>query len=678
MSILADKIEIRIDGKTYNNDYVFSEIRLIQEIQRPNEFRFLMYKDTLAEDENDIRFSLSEELLGKKVEFSLNTKRDDENGEIHQDVLDFSGIIFNVNALRKNIKAGIVIEVTAYSPDYLLFDNPHCYSYENETLKNIVAETLKPYDIPIQNNPRTADEIPYTVQYNETNYAFINRLALRFGEWLYYDGKELVFGKIKKADTLELHPGYDILNYRYRLDTKHLNFTHAHHNYLDYGNTRNDALSVTGQAMHNMTDIVYKHSKSIYSKETFQHLQSSAPEGSFDETEYAVNVQGWGKKAQMMMCRGNTNRADLRIGSTIKINEYFESKSQKMSSCSHDELLICKVTHTTDSNGNYENEFTAIPADCEYPPYTYSDCYPKAGSQRAVVTDNQDPENLGRVRVQFLWQQEQDDSLMTPWIRIAQPHGGDNKGFYFIPEINEEVMVGFENGNAEKPYVIGTLYHGQQHPGSNWPNDSNDIKAIRTRNGHTIEYHDVAEGGFIRIYDNEKENYILTFSTDEKLIKLESTGNIELSAKKNVVIDAGDNIVMNAGKNIIKKAADNVSIEAGKNISASAGKDMDLDAENNMTESAGKDLTIGASGNAVVSISKDMNFSVGQNMDNDIGKNLYTNISEKYNLKANNIEQVSDKKMSLLADKIEQKAKSSTEINGGMKMDIKSNNTNLK
>jgi len=199
MSIIANKIEIRIEGKPFDN-YVFSDIRLVQEIQKPNEFRFLMHKNTLTEDDNDIRFSLSEKLLGKKVEYLLTTGRDDESGKTHQDTLEFSGIIFNVNALRKNMKAGMVIEVIAYSPDYLLFDNPHCYSYENETLENIISKTLKPYKIPVKNNPRTTDEIPYTVQYNETNYAFINRLAVRFGEWFYYDGKELVFGKIKKSD----------------------------------------------------------------------------------------------------------------------------------------------------------------------------------------------------------------------------------------------------------------------------------------------------------------------------------------------------------------------------------------------------------------------------------------------------------------------------------------------
>jgi len=661
MSTVINKIEVRIDGKSYHNDYDFSDIRLIQEVQKPNEFRFLMYKDTyrdpLVEDGNDIRFSISQELLGKKVEFFLNASCEDEGGKTHDNALEFIGIIFSANALRKSIGEGLMVEVIAYSPDHLLFDSPHCYSYENETLKNIIVRTLEPYNIPLQNNPRMEDEIPYTVQYNETNYGFIQRLASRFGEWLYHNGKELVFGKVKKSDCIELEPEYDLLNYKYRLNMEHLNFSHAHHNYLEYGNTRNDAPAFTGQSMHNMTDIAYKHSQSIYSKETFGHLESSSAEGSFDETEFAAKAQGLGIKAQMMVCEGSTSRADLRIGSIIKIKEYLKTDNQKTSVCYHDELLICEIVHTTDSSGNYINEFMAIPAGCEYPPYIPGDYFPKAGSQRAVVKDNQDPEQLGRVRVQFLWQQEQDDSLLTPWIRIAQPHGGGDKGFYFIPEINEEVMVGFENGNAEKPYITGTLYHGEQRPGGNWPNTGNDIKAIRTRNGHTVEIHDAGEGGFIKIYDNEKNNYVLTFSTDEKLIRLESKGNIDLYAEENINIEAKNHVNVKSGKNTNHNAGESITTEAGENIATTAKKNISI--------TAGNDMTTNVENNSRLTVQKNHTVKIEEDKTEVITKNYHT--------RAENIKNEALSELELKSKNHKQVANSSMKIDGGGTIDFSGN-----
>lgn len=66
--------------------------------------------------------------------------------------------------------------------------------------------------------------------------------------------------------------------------------------------------------------------------------------------------------------------------------------------------------------------------------------------------DNNEPMGMGRVRVQFPWQEEKNQ--ITPWIRLIQPHSGAGKGFHFIPEIGEEVLVGHESQNAEKPFVF--------------------------------------------------------------------------------------------------------------------------------------------------------------------------------------------------------------------------------
>ena len=240
--------------------------------------------------------------------------------------------------------------------------------------------------------------------------------------------------------------------------------------------------------------------------------------------------------------------------------------------------------------------------------------------------------------------------MMTPWLRMAQPYAGGGKGFSFIPEIGEEVMIDFEGGNAERPYVKGTLYNGVGDPDSKWlpnNNNSNQIKAIRTRNGHTIEIHDEGNDGYIRIYDNEKENYILTFSTDEKLIKLESTGNIELYAKNDIIMHAGHDI---------NASADN-------DVFIAAGNDMQRTADNDIREHAGNDRS--------TSIDRNDSLTVEANQFIRINDNKDEQIAHKLQITAENIREEAQDKFLQYSTTHQQKASDDMAMNAGNRIDIK-------
>ena len=596
MGTLTKKVELKIDGVDYKKDYNVMGIVLVQELLRPNELRFTLQKRGLAgENIAESKFAEPKKLIGAKVTLTINAIRFDDTNE---KVLDFKGIVYNVDVRhRADMQSEQLIDVRASSPDFLLLDHPHCFSYEEATLKSIVSKTLEPYTSSIQNEikPRTTDSILYTVQYNESSYQFLTRLARRFGEWMYSDGNKWYFGEIKKKAKVDLDPRHDILDYHFQTDLRHHTLQHAHHDYLKYENpSKSDSdVSDLTKPWHGLTNTAVDKSGSLFKKKTFQHLQCSiAEENDLDELKVSTEAQLLGEKMLQMVCSGSTLRADLTIGSVIKIIDHLYQNDKDYSDVDHDELMITGITHTTEIDGHYSNYFTAYPSKSAFPPYYQSDLFPVSGAQRAKVMDNKDPEKLGRIRAQFLWQEEQDSNLMTPWMRIAQPHGGDDKGFYFIPEIDEEVMVDFENGNAEKPYVAGTLWHGKQVPGKKWPDDNNEIKAIRTRNGHTIEIHDEGNDGYIRIYDHEKENYILTYSTDEKLIKLESTGNIELYAKKDIIMEAGNDMKIKVGNNKDVDVENNISIHAGTDIKVKADSNIKQEAGSNFELKAGSSMKI--------------------------------------------------------------------------------------
>ena len=662
---------ITIGGKSYD-EYVFTDFVLIKELLKPNELKFAMRKKSILKSEKDVAFSISNELLGASVKLRVKTKRRDQSGDICSEELAFEGVICNLSSQRGTMSQGMLIQVTAFSPDYFLIDNPHCCSFENRTLGSIIKEAVDgpKNKINLRIDPKMNKSIPYVVQYNENTYQFIVRLAQRYGEFLYYEDGKMVFGKVDAKSAVNLHPDIDVLSYHYDLAMDHPNFVHGHHEYLEYENCIYEATRYTGESMHKLTDYVYAHSKDAFAKDTLQNLRASVQEDNdIDQLEESVKAQGLGAKSMMMTCTLTTNRADIKLGSKVTISECADQNDGSVKITDHEELLVVRSECRGTINGHFENELLAIPAKAEYPPYANCDVYPVTETQRAIVRDNKDPEALGRIRVQFAWQERQDDNMWTPWLRITQSHGGDNKGSYIIPEIDEEVMVGFENGNAEKPYVIGTLYHGKQRPGDGWYSNSNDIKAFRTRNGHTVEVHDVNKGGYIRIYDNEKENYILTYSTDEKLIKLESKGNIELYADNDIIMEAGNDMKIKVGHDR--------TLDVGNDDETSVGHDQTLSVENDQKITIDNDQRVRVIADQMVQVENNQEIKVNEDQSIKIVGEQEIKVGKKSSLKANDVSIEASQKMEQSSNIHEQKSKTSMKIDGGSTMDIKATNVKI-
>ena len=131
---------------------------------------------------------------------------------------------------------------------------------------------------------------------------------------------------------------------------------------------------------------------------------------------------------------------------------------------------------------------------------------------------------------------------MSPWLRIASPHTGGGKGMHFIPEKGEEVIIAFEGGDAEKPYVIGTVYNGKAK--ITFANAENDLKVIQTRSGHVIELNDTKGAESITITDKNKNQIVIDTAADS--IDMTANSSINLNATT-INLMASAAITMNAG-----------------------------------------------------------------------------------------------------------------------------------
>jgi uncharacterized protein involved in type VI secretion and phage assembly len=145
-----------------------------------------------------------------------------------------------------------------------------------------------------------------------------------------------------------------------------------------------------------------------------------------------------------------------------------------------------------------------------------------------MVTNNQDPDKLGRVKVRFPWLGDSDESA---WARLATPMAGNQRGLYFLPEVDDEVLVVFEHGDLRFPYILGGLWGGKDKPPIDNSDGKNNIRLIRSRSGHTIRLNDTDGQETIEIIDKTQKNKI-TINTAKNTISIIADKDITLSAPK--------------------------------------------------------------------------------------------------------------------------------------------------
>lgn len=189
--------------------------------------------------------------------------------------------------------------------------------------------------------------------------------------------------------------------------------------------------------------------------------------------------------------------------------------------------------------------------------FNFQETEPKiSGVLIAVVKSTKDPEGLGRVQINFPWKGKENEMY---WARLATLMTGNNRGTVFYPEVNDEVLVAFEDGDIDYPYIIGSLWNGQDKPPEKNSEGKNNLKMIKTRCGHTIILDDTEGGEKIEIIDKTEKNKI-SINSSTKKISIECEGDLELSATK--------------GKIIIKAKEIEIKSTSSAKIEASAGMEL--------------------------------------------------------------------------------------------------------
>ncbi|RYF65744.1 MAG: hypothetical protein EOO39_24310 [Cytophagaceae bacterium] len=506
-------------------------------------------------------------------------------GEGNMPKLTFEGIIAEEGLFQRDDEYRGEIVFRGHGQPYQLDSLPGISMYVDKSPTDIANACLAGYKktkkVISVVGPTAA--IPYCVRYQETYWNFLRRLAYDYGAWFYYDGQVLNFTQTPgTAPPVKLTFGADLTWLRTGSRAVAL-----HHKQIDYFSETHTNQTAEGTA----NPLLFATMDELYQT---GHRKSSL---AADVAPLALN---WSEsqKALTQFTRGRTVIPGISPGTSIQIGA-------TLSGDQIGELHVLTVRHVTDQMGDYYNEFEATSGDFKrMPPEVLH--RPQVGPQLGEVTDNKDPKNLGRVKVRLEWM----DSGTTPWIRTVMPSFGKgerpvkNRGFQFVPDVGDQVLVAYEQNDPDRPVVMGALPH--------YVNAGVDTPAVKEHHisvmsGSILRFVDTATVHEFHMEVNPQNTIFIKVDSSMGTITVKSNDKIRIEATNQIDIEAmtinikGQNVNINGsikvdvkGGEIAEKATGPASFE-GATVDIKATST--LNATGAMTKVAGTGMaTLESSG----------------------------------------------------------------------------------
>jgi phage protein D len=416
----------------------------------------------------------------------------------------------------------------------------------------------------------------YTIQYNQTNWEFLKDLAARNGFEVFVEDKKLFFRKPKNGSDAEAAPAQKLWDSLIDVRVKMSAALQPSEVNVRGWNVK-DKVAIVGTASsgtmmpsNGVSSGGAATAKSagwgaaklqIVNQPVFnQAVATNLAKAVFEEFDGAfIEAEG--------TCGGDPS---LKAGKVVQLGAIGTKFAGK--------YYLTSVVHTFRLDGDYVTSFVAS-ARRSNTLYDHiqakSSAFGIPGVVVGVVTNVTDPDDLGRVKVKFPWIADDQESH---WARIASPMAGNGRGFMFLPEVNDEVLVAFEHGDPGRAYVVGHLWNGKDLP----PKKNSEVSAqgkvnlriIKSRSGHTITLDDTQGSEKIEIVDKTTKNKI-TFESSSNKISIISEADVVITAKGKAEITAtGDCSIEAQNAKITAKQAGSITANGKLTLKGSQGVDI--------------------------------------------------------------------------------------------------------
>ncbi len=486
---------------------------LLSSVEVTQELNAHWWCTIVCRDTEDQRVPV-EQLLGQSVQ----VKTLDDSGVEH---IHFSGTVHEVE-LEYEVWGSYTATLIAVSDSYGMDVTAHKQYYAEKSLSDVAGTMAGRDQLSISVNAADAKPLNY-VQYGETDFSFLHRIVDDHGAWMRpCEGGVEIFDSFQPGAAVQWRDEGGLTSFRLRGQRVSPSFSGSHYDF--------HAMQSNTFQLVNKPPQLYDGGSQLAG--SVQNASQQLPSGFEPQRSRAMTLGDYNDQLEAESERslgsavsgsGTSQNQNLKAGDTITINGTLDGKGT---------YGLTRVTHHWTPQG-YSNTFVCTPW-MQYRNQTPPPNRTWHGLVPARVVDHNDPKKMGRVKVQFFWQEDGP----THWARTTSPHAGPDRGFMFMPEVGDEVAVVFEDGDPERPVIIGSLWNGMHNQ---YRNDfrgediaTNDVKLLMTKSGNRIHISDKPGVETIVIATPNNNRLKMTEQSDQTgrtNITLESlTGDIILHA----------------------------------------------------------------------------------------------------------------------------------------------------
>jgi len=576
---MPEDIYIKINGQNVKEEIMddLLSVEVDQSLFLPNMFS-IQLRDSLDMKTRKFPWADSDTFaLGKSVEITMETDEVPDLRQAAKGVL-IKGEITSVEP-EFGAEGVATFVIRGYDKSHRLHRGKQTRAFaqqsDSDIAKKIAGECGLTPDVESTNEVHDL-----VIQDNQTNMEFLQDRARRIGYFVYVKDGKLHFRRTPEANPgPRLTWGNNLADFQIRLTTAE-QVSEATARTWDMKQKKaiesSRITSAKDKPMVGASDIAKKVFGS--SSELVTHPAAATKR----EADYVAQAAFDEVRNASIQAEGTLRQGDPRIsaGTTVTLEGIGErvSGDYRVTRAVHS-WLHGFYTTWIEVSGRRANTMGQLLATKDGSRY---------GVAVGIVTNNQDDDGLGRLKVKYPWLS---DEMESQWARLVSPMAGAERGFYFMPEVNDEVLVAFEHEDFNHPVILGALWNGKDKP----PEATDQIisggkvqkRIIRSRSGHIITLDDTDNSEKISIVD-KTENNLIEIDSKNNAMAIKTGGDIDLEAKSKIeihthdghkiVLDSSGITIQAAGKDLNLKAM-NVKIESDMNVDIKAGMNMTVEGQ---------------------------------------------------------------------------------------------------